>query len=95
MAEMEVIAALTQFGSAGLIGWMWLTERRGAAVRESQLTGAHEKLMTQERQLDVLVRALEDNTRALVTLEVGHRGLTDLLRDLGSRLQSSGAGDAR
>ena len=32
--ETEVLASLTQFGVAGLIGWMWMTERRELELME-------------------------------------------------------------
>ena len=35
--EGELLAMVTQFGVAGLIGWMWLSERRAGAAREREL----------------------------------------------------------
>lgn len=84
MLDTEIIAHLTQFGTAGLIGWMWLTERRAAGLREQQLTASHDRLMHQDKHLDVLLKALDDNTRALKTLEAGQQRLTDLLERLES-----------
>ncbi|MBX3402718.1 MAG: hypothetical protein KF699_04810 [Phycisphaeraceae bacterium] len=71
----ELLPALAQFGAAGLIGWMWLTERRAAADREAQLRQAHEALMTERPRLDALLRALDANTRAITALELGQRSL--------------------
>ncbi len=79
MIEAEMLAVVTQLGAAGLMGVMWLTERRGAVQREQQLTGAHERIMLQQKHLDVLVRALEDNTRALISLESNQRELAGVL----------------
>lgn len=79
MAEVDILAAATQFGVAGLMGWMWLSERRSAAAREQALSEAHERLMQERRQLDVLVKALDDNTRALVGIEAGQARLAELL----------------
>lgn len=70
---------LTQFGTAGLMGWMWLTERRAAAERERQLSEAHERLLQERRGVDVAVQALRDNTRALAALEAGQRSLQAVL----------------
>lgn len=86
--DVEALASLTQFGVAGLIGWMWLVERRAAGVRDRQVQEAHDRLMTDRTRLEVLLAALRDNTRALTALEVGQRGVADALRGL------AGAGDA-
>lgn len=80
MVEAEFAAMVAQFGAAGLVGWMWLAERRSAGARERQLTAAHERIMEQHTRLEVLVSAVEANTRALATLEVGQRRVIELLR---------------
>jgi len=77
--EQQVIAAVAQFGAAGLIGWMWLTERRSAAERERQLSDLHARVMEDRTSLNVLVGALSDNTRALAALESGQRELVRVL----------------
>lgn len=77
--EVEAMAALTQFGVAGLIGWMWITERRAAATRERQLSELHERILRERRELDVLVSVLNDNTRALTALEAGQRAVIAVL----------------
>lgn len=73
------LAALTQFGVAGLVCWMWLAERRAAGVRERQVGELHERLMRERRELDVLVTTLRENTRALTALEACQRGLVAML----------------
>lgn len=82
MLEPQLAAAFAQFGIAGLIGWMWLTERRAAAARERQLADLHERLLQERPQLEMLVRVIADNTRALTTLEVGQRHLANVLERL-------------
>lgn len=79
MPDAETMGILAQFGAAGLMAWMWLTERRTAVEREKQLTSAHERILAQRSELDVLVRALEANTRAITALEVGQRHVHDLI----------------
>ncbi len=85
VVEPEMLAIVTQLGAAGLMGVMWLTERRAASLRETQLSGAHERIMLQQKHLDVLVRALEDNTRALISLESNQRELAGVLTRLEAR----------
>ena len=78
--ETDFIGAIAQFGAAGIIGWMWLTERRGATEREQQLREAHATIQDERPRLEVLLAALEANTRAITALEVGQRQLVELVR---------------
>lgn len=69
--ELELAGAIAQLGAAGLIGLMWLSERRAATERDRQLTEQHERLKRDRTELGVLVSVLESNTRALASLEAG------------------------
>lgn len=84
----ELTTALAQFGTAGLIGWMWLTERRASAARERELSQAHERLMQERRTIDLLVSAMHENTRVLTALEVGQRALTGILERFAANLHA-------
>ena len=75
----ETLGWLAEFGVAGLIAWMWLIERRASAKRERQLTELHERLMVERREGEVLMQALNENTRALASLEACQRGLIGVL----------------
>lgn len=81
--DAEVMGALTQFGVAGLICWMWLVERRAGAERERQLSESHRALMQQRDEKDGLVEVVRDNTRAVTALEVGQRELIGAIDRLG------------
>ena len=70
MNDPELIALVTQAGSAGLIGWLWVTERRAGADREKRLAETHDRLMQERTSVDQLVRCIDANTRALTALEV-------------------------
>lgn len=96
----EALTEVAQFGMAGLVAWMWLSERRAGAARERQLTEAHERLMDQRGQTEALMTLVSDNTRAVSAVEAGQRSLRDLLADLlrlwGARGPTSGgAGESR
>ncbi len=84
------LTVLTQFGAAGLIGMLWVFERRHAATRDRQLDEAHRKLVGQERELDALLTVVKENTKAISTLEEGQRSLIDLLNWLRPRHPSGG-----
>lgn len=92
MGEVELATIVAQFGVAGLIGWMWMMERRSATDRERQLTEAHELLRQEHKHLDVLVAVLDRNTRALASLEAGQRELSLVLRQLHGMRESSEPG---
>jgi hypothetical protein len=76
----ELLPALAQLGAAGLIGWMWLTERRAAAERDEQVREAHAAILDERPRLEVLLRALDANTRAITALEIGQRQLARIIR---------------
>lgn len=78
--EQDLLNLITQFGAAGLIAWMWLTERRHSAKREQQLTEAHEQLRQQRIALDQLLAVIAENTRAVVSLESSQRALLTFLQ---------------
>lgn len=80
--EQDLLNMISQFGAAGLIAWMWLTERRHTSKRELQLTESHEQLRTQRLALDQLMSLVADNTRAVTTLEAGQRALLTFMQRL-------------
>ena len=71
---------LTNFGAAGLIGVLWLAERRQSAKRDRQLDQAHQRLLEQRRDLGLWLRIVRQNTRALGRLEQAQRELTATLQ---------------
>ena len=61
----ESIEPIAQLGAAGVMGAMWLWERLLSRRRESQINQAHERLMREREQFDLLVRLVRRNTRAI------------------------------
>lgn len=80
--EAEIAGAVAQFGVAGLIGWMWLTERRASAGRERQLTEMHDRLMAERERAETLVGLVTTNTRAMTGLEASQRELARVVERL-------------
>jgi hypothetical protein len=74
------IDMLTNFGAAGLIGVLWLAERRQSTKRDRQLDEAHQRLIEHRRDLNLWLRIVRDNTRALGLLEQAQRELTATLQ---------------
>lgn len=70
---------LTQFGVAGLMGALWLWERLYSRKREQQLTEAHQRLITQQLELQTLIELVTRNTAAIERFEQTQQRLADLL----------------
>jgi len=83
---MDIATMLAQLGAAGLIGWMWLVERRASAARDRQIAEAHERLMQERVQLDVLMSLVAESSRAIAALEGGQRRLGEVLERLAERM---------
>jgi len=81
----ELLAILAQFGAAGLIAWMWLTERRHSAQRDRQLDESHRRLREQRLQLDQLLSIIAENTRAITALEHTQRRLSRAIERLAAK----------
>lgn len=87
----DVAGMLAQFGMAGLIAWMWLSERRAGLARERQIEEAHRRLTQEQESLGAVIRVVEANTRAMASLEMGQRGLAELIRELSAHREGSDA----
>ena len=59
---------LTSLGAAGLMGAMWLWERRTSRVREQQLDEAHTRIISDRVQLDQLIDVVRQNTEVMSRL---------------------------
>ena len=82
-------ALLTQFGAAGLMGWMWLSERRSAQTRDTQIAELHTRLLQERLQFDSLASIARDCAKAVAAIEVGQRTLADRLTELVGELSFS------
>ena len=72
--------ALTSFGAAGIMGAMWLWERRTSQKREEQIDDAHARIMGDRVQLDQLMSVVRQNAEAFSRLCTTQE---QLLRQLG------------
>jgi uncharacterized protein YigA (DUF484 family) len=64
-ATLDSIASL---GAAGLMGAMWLWERRTSQKRESQLDEAHARILGDRVQLEQLMSVVRQNAEAIARL---------------------------
>ena len=89
MLEPEITTSLAQLGAAGLIGWLWLAERRAAAARETQLRELHDRLLQERPQIATLLAVVRDNTRALTALEAGQRAIVSVLERVAGKMNAA------
>lgn len=82
----ELTTTLAQLGAAGLIGWLWLAERRAAAARETQLRELHDRILQERPQIAALLAVVRDNTRALTALEAGQRAIVGVVERVGGKM---------
>ena len=75
----DLITLMTEFGAAGLIGLLWLLERRAASHREKQIDEAHQRIMQSGEQVAMLLEVINRNTRAIEQLETSQRRMHILL----------------
>ncbi len=77
---------LASFGAAGLMGAMWLWERKLSRLREEQLADAHGRIMRDEQRLSMFVQVVEENTTAVSRFTETQRQVVDALKDLAKEL---------
>jgi len=75
----EGLAELTNLGAAGLMGAMWLWERRTSQKREQQIDESHARILGDRVQLDELIDVVRQNVEVLTRLTATHE---QLLRQL-------------
>ena len=86
MFALSMVPDLTGFGAAGLMGAMWLWERRMNRQREEQLTDCHDRIQRDEQRLSALTDALDRNTTAIVRFSETQRHLEKTLAHLTEEL---------
>ncbi len=64
----DALAQLTSLGAAGIMGAMWLWERRMSRQRDQQLDETHERILGDRVQLDQLIEVVRNNAEAMTRL---------------------------
>lgn len=78
----EVIEPLAQFGSAGLMGMLWVWERMMSRRLEKQIEESHDRIMAQRDEIGELVGLVRQNTAALERFTQTQQRLCDLLEHM-------------
>jgi hypothetical protein len=76
-----IVDQIPSLGAAGLMGAMWLWERRTNQKREQQIDESHERIMSDKVQLDQLIDLVKQSTEVLTRLSATQE---QLLRELGA-----------
>ncbi len=82
MDSFVIIKELASLGAAGLMGALWLWERRLSRLREQQLTEAHDRILRDEQRLDRLIQVVEQNTAAITHFSEAQRQVVDAVKDM-------------
>ena len=64
----DTLAQLTSLGAAGIMGAMWLWERRSSRTREQQLDEAHARIIGDRVQVEQLIEVVRGNAEAMTKL---------------------------
>src|SRR3954463_16141411 len=68
----DALGQLTNLGAAGVMGAMWLWERRNSQKRDEQLDDAHTRILGDRVQLDQLIEVVKTNAEAITRLSSLH-----------------------
>lgn len=82
MTIVSLISDLASFGAAGLMGAMWLWERKLSRLREEQLTESHERIRRDEERLAKLTQVVEQNTTAITRFGEIQREAGEVLKHI-------------
>jgi len=86
MPLLSMMSDLTSFGAAGLMGALWLWERRLSRLREAQLSQSHERIGRDEERLSKLIQVVQQNTAAFIRFTETQRELCETVKHLSREL---------
>jgi hypothetical protein len=64
----NALGQLTSLGAAGIMGAMWLWERRQSQQRDQQLDESHTRILGDRVQLEQLIEVVNTNAQAMTRL---------------------------
>ena len=64
----DALSQLTSLGAAGIMGAMWLWERRQSQQRDQQLDESHTRILGDRVQLEQLIEVVKSNAEAMTRL---------------------------
>lgn len=91
MINIDGLAPIAQYGLAGLMGILWLMERRSSSQRERELSEAHHRMMAQHEEIGELMDVVRVNTSAVTRLEQSQARLITVCEHILVRLEPRSA----
>ena len=88
MTLFAIMSDFASLGAAGVMGAMWLWERRLSRAREAQLSDAHGRILRDEQRLEQLTRVVAQNTAAIGRFTETQRQVVETLKDLARELRN-------
>lgn len=79
-AAVPTLDQLTGLGTAGVMGAMWLWERRLSRQREQQLDEAHSRIVADAVKLEQLIAVVRQNAETMTRLSAVQEQLVRELR---------------
>ena len=76
----SVVTDITSMGAAGVMGAMWLWERRASVQRERELSQSHERILRDEQRLDKLTHVVEQATAAITRFGQMQQEMSELIK---------------
>jgi hypothetical protein len=89
--EETIIQQMAQLGAAGLMGILWILERRHSSNRERELTESHVRLMEQHIELNEIIKVVNDNTIACTAMKESQKRLSDVCEQVATELRRMGS----
>ena len=65
LLQTSALDQFTNLGVAGIMGAMWLWERRTSRQREQQLDEAHTRILSDKVELEELIEVVKQNSEAM------------------------------
>ncbi len=73
------LGELTNLGAAGVMGAMWLWERRTSRQREQQIDEAHQRIISDRVAIDQVLMVVRQNAEAMTRLSATQDQLVEIL----------------
>jgi len=84
----DLVPIVAQYGVAGLMGLLWLFERRHSSLREREITESHNRLMQENMELSVLMGVIKENSVAMTSLEKSQARLSQVCEEIAAQLRN-------
>lgn len=82
MAAISIVSDLASLGAAGVMGALWLWERKLSRLREQQLSDAHGRIIRDEERLGKLTQVVDQNTVAITRFHETQRETCETLKHI-------------